>query len=146
MSGRWSSIALARIGLWWLVGCSGTDCRWWPNGHGGPLVACWSLKGLWQSVAMITSIRWRPIILQTFTMLYSLSTILFVAIKTPVYMPILVTYFYLCDYYLRIIVRNTVDGVMIILLVLSVVDIVFEPRSCQTKDYQLDIFCFSAAA
>lgn len=61
-------------------------------------------------------------------------------------MPILVTYFYLCDYYLRIIVRNTVDGVMIILLVLSVVDIVFEPQSCQTKDYQLGIFCFSAAA
>ena len=79
-------------------------------------------------------------------MLYSLSTILCVTIKTPVYMPILVTYFYLSDYYLRIIVRNTVDGVMIILLVLSVVDIVFEPRSCQTKDYQLGIFCFSAAA
>jgi hypothetical protein len=57
-------------------------------------------------------------------MLYSLSTILFVTIKTPVYMAILVTYFYLSDYYLRIIVRNTVDGVMIILFVLSVVDIV----------------------
>jgi hypothetical protein len=40
-------------------------------------------------------------------------------------MAILVTYFYLSDYYLRIIVRNTVDGVMIILFVLSVVDIVF---------------------
>jgi hypothetical protein len=35
-------------------------------------------------------------------------------------------------------------GVMVIVLAWSVVDRVFEPRSCQTKDYKIGICCFSA--
>ena len=37
-----------------------------------------------------------------------------------------------------------IDGVMVILLVSSVVDCGFEPRSGQTKDYKIGICCFSA--
>ena len=36
------------------------------------------------------------------------------------------------------------DGVMVSVLVSSVVDRGFEPRSGQTKDYKIGIFCFSA--
>jgi hypothetical protein len=39
---------------------------------------------------------------------------------------------------------NRIGGVMVSLLVSSAVDHGFEPRSGQTKDYQIGICCFSA--
>jgi hypothetical protein len=39
---------------------------------------------------------------------------------------------------------NRMGGVMISMLVSSVVDRGFEPRSGQTKDYKICIWCFSA--
>ena len=37
-----------------------------------------------------------------------------------------------------------IGGVMVSVLTSSVVDRVFEPRSGQTKDYKIDICCFTA--
>jgi len=42
------------------------------------------------------------------------------------------------------IVRNHIGGVMLSVLASSVVDRGFEPRSGQTKDYEICIYCFSA--
>ena len=39
---------------------------------------------------------------------------------------------------------NRIGGVMISVLASSVVDRRFEPRSGQTKDYRIDMCCFSA--
>ena len=39
---------------------------------------------------------------------------------------------------------NRISGVMVSVLVLSVVDRGFEPRSGQSKDYKIGICCFSA--
>ena len=39
---------------------------------------------------------------------------------------------------------NRIDGVMVSMLASIVVDRGFEPRSCQTKDYKIGIYCFSA--
>ena len=38
---------------------------------------------------------------------------------------------------------NRIGGVMVSMLVSSAVDRGFEPRSCQTKDYEICICCFS---
>ena len=40
--------------------------------------------------------------------------------------------------------ENRVGGVMFSVLASSTVDRVFEPRSCQTKDYKIGSCCFSA--
>ena len=40
--------------------------------------------------------------------------------------------------------RNHISGVMVSVLASSAVDIGFEPRSGQTKDYEISICCFSA--
>ena len=40
--------------------------------------------------------------------------------------------------------ENRINGLMVSVLVLCVVDRGFEPRSSQTKDYKFGIFCFSA--
>jgi hypothetical protein len=40
---------------------------------------------------------------------------------------------------------NRIDGVMISVLAFSEVDIEFEPRAGQPKDYKIGICCFSAA-
>ena len=40
-------------------------------------------------------------------------------------------------------ISNRIGGVMVSVLALSVVDRGFEPRSDQTKDYQIGISCFS---
>jgi hypothetical protein len=40
--------------------------------------------------------------------------------------------------------ENCIDGVMVSILALSKVDHVFEPLSVQTKDYKIDLCCFSA--
>ena len=39
---------------------------------------------------------------------------------------------------------NRMGGVMVSVVVSCAVDRVFEPRSCQTKDYKISIICFSA--
>jgi hypothetical protein len=39
---------------------------------------------------------------------------------------------------------NRIGGVMVSVLALSAVDCGFEPRSGKTKDYKIDICCFSA--
>ena len=39
---------------------------------------------------------------------------------------------------------NNIDGVIVSVLSSSAVDRGFEPRSDQTKDYKIGIFCFSA--
>ena len=39
---------------------------------------------------------------------------------------------------------NHIGGVMVSVLASSVVDRGFDPRSGQTKDYKIDICCFSA--
>ena len=39
---------------------------------------------------------------------------------------------------------NRIGGVMVIVLASSAVDREFEPRSGQTKDYKIDMCCFSA--
>ena len=39
---------------------------------------------------------------------------------------------------------NNISGVMVRVLAPRVVDRWFEPRSGQTKDYKIDIYCFSA--
>ena len=39
---------------------------------------------------------------------------------------------------------NHIDGVIVIVLASSVVDLGFEPRSGQAKDYKIGICCFSA--
>jgi hypothetical protein len=41
------------------------------------------------------------------------------------------------------ITMNRIGGVMVGMLVSSAVDRGFEPRSCQTKDYEICICCFS---
>jgi hypothetical protein len=40
--------------------------------------------------------------------------------------------------------ENRIDGVMVSVLALSAVDRGFEPRPDQTKDYKIDICCFSS--
>ena len=42
------------------------------------------------------------------------------------------------------IIGNHIDGVMVSVLASSAVDRGFEPRSGQTKDYKIGIYCFSA--
>ena len=39
--------------------------------------------------------------------------------------------------------RNSIIGVMVIVLASSAVDCAFESRKCQTKDFQIDICYFS---
>jgi hypothetical protein len=39
---------------------------------------------------------------------------------------------------------KSIDGVMVSVLTLSVVGRGFVPRSAQTKDYKIGMFCFSA--
>ena len=46
--------------------------------------------------------------------------------------------------YTYILNNNRIDGVIISMLALSVVDRGFESRSSQTKDYEIGICCFSA--
>jgi hypothetical protein len=41
-------------------------------------------------------------------------------------------------------VENRIGGVMVSVLASSVVDSGFEPRSGKTKDYKIDIGCFSS--
>ena len=40
--------------------------------------------------------------------------------------------------------ENGISGVMVSMLALSAIDRGFEPRSGQTKDYKIDICCFSS--
>ena len=39
---------------------------------------------------------------------------------------------------------NCIGGIMVRVLASSVVDREFEFRSCQTKDYKIGMYCFSA--
>ena len=41
-------------------------------------------------------------------------------------------------------IRNRIGGVMASIFALSTVDRGFEPRSGQTKDYEIGIYCFPA--
>ena len=49
-----------------------------------------------------------------------------------------------CDYHSTSIDYNRIDGVMVSILALSAIVYGFEPRSGQTKDYKIGIYCFSA--
>ena len=45
---------------------------------------------------------------------------------------------------LHLLLRDRIGGVMVSVLAPSVVDRGFEPRSGQTKDYKIGIWCFPA--
>jgi hypothetical protein len=40
--------------------------------------------------------------------------------------------------------NDNIGGVLVSVLASSVVYLEFEPRSCQTRDYKIDMCCFSA--